>query len=295
MTITRWREAVRMTSPVFFGYIAIGIPFGLMCVKAGYPVWMSPVMSIIMYAGAGQYVAMGLFASGASMASVAITQLLVNCRHIVYGLSLIDRFKSAGRRRLYMIFALTDETYSLLTSCRDRDQMRGEKPGEFCCAVALLDHIYWILGGVIGAVAGTVIPFSLEGVDFALTALFAVLLIEQIKKAILAPGTSDGEGAQSQSASGDTRPPANMSANGGERRRTRKMGILPPVIGVCTTTAAIVSSRVGILSSSNILIAAMVLGLVLLIALCRKTPVKEQQRTGENGQVEAGIIQGEGV
>lgn len=229
-----------MTSPVFFGYIAIGIPFGLMCVKASYPVWMSPVMSVFMYAGAGQYVAMGLFASGARLASIAITELLVNSRHIVYGLSLIDRFKKAGKRRLYLIFALTDETYSLLTSCRDRDYMKGEKPGEFCGAVALLDHLYWITGGVIGAVAGTLIPFSLEGVDFALTALFAVLLIEQLKKAL-------------------------------ETAVSRRQAFLPPSIGVCAAAAAIAASRVGLLSSSNILIAAMAAGLLLLMALCGST------------------------
>lgn len=238
MTLTRWREAAKMTSPVFFGYIAIGIPFGLMCVKAGYPVWMSPVMSIIMYAGAGQYVAMGLFASGASMASVAITQALVNSRHIVYGLSLINRFKKAGRWRPYLIFALTDETYSLLTSCRDRDRMPGEKPGEFCGIVALLDHIYWILGGVIGAAAGTLIPFSLEGVDFALTALFAVLLIEQIEKAL--------------------------------QLGTKKSAFLPPAVGLFTTAASIAASRLGVLSSGNILIAAMIAGIVLLISLCKE-------------------------
>lgn len=258
MTLQRWREAVKMTSPVFFGYIAIGIPFGLMCVKAGYPIWLAPFMSVVMYAGAGQYVAMGLFAQGASLTSVAITELLVNSRHIVYGLSLIDRFKKAGSWRPYLIFALTDETYSLLTSCRDRDCMRGEKRGEFCGAVALLDHLYWILGGIIGAAAGMLIPFSLEGVDFALTALFAVLLIEQVCPH-QAVAQQDKDAALEPSPVPSDNAPQPI-------HHTIRQRILPPAVGALSAIAAIIASRVGILSSGNVLIAAMAAGLLVLMS-----------------------------
>lgn len=172
-------QAFKVTVPVLFGYLAIGIPFGLMLVSAGYPWWLSPVMSLLMYAGAGQYLAVSLFAAGASLSVIAVTMLLLNIRHIVYGLSLITPFKEAGRWKPYLIFALTDETYALLTSC---PVPRGVRPGAFYGAIALLDHLYWIAGSLIGAVAGTLIPFSFEGVDFALTALFAVLLIDQVKK-----------------------------------------------------------------------------------------------------------------
>lgn len=172
-------QAFKVTVPVLFGYLAIGIPFGLVLVSAGYPWWLSPIMSILMYAGAGQYLAVSLFAAGASLSVVAVTMLLLNIRHIVYGLSLITPFKEAGPWKPYLIFALTDETYALLTSC---PVPRGVRPGEFYGAIALLDHLYWIAGSLIGAVAGTLIPFSFAGIDFALTALFAVLLIDQVKK-----------------------------------------------------------------------------------------------------------------
>ena len=172
-------QAFKITIPVFFGYLAIGIPFGLMLVSAGYPWWLAPIMSVLMYAGAGQYMAVALFSSGASMSVTAITMLLLNIRHIVYGLSLITPFKETGKWKPYLIFALTDETYALMTSCSVPD---GVNPGKFYGAIALMDHSYWILGSFIGAVAGTLIPFSFDGVDFALTALFAVLLIDQIKK-----------------------------------------------------------------------------------------------------------------
>lgn len=172
-------QAFKVTVPVLFGYLAIGIPFGLMLVSAGYPWWLAPIMSILMYAGAGQYMAVSLFATGASLSVTALTMLLLNIRHIVYGLSLITPFKDTGRWKPYLIFALTDETYALMTSC---PPPRGVKSSSFYGAIALLDHLYWITGSLIGALAGTLIPFSFEGVDFALTALFAVLLIDQVKK-----------------------------------------------------------------------------------------------------------------
>ena len=109
-------KSLRLTLPVFFGYIAIGIPFGLMITQAGYPWYLAPIMSIIMYAGAGQYAAVGLFASGASLPAIALTTLAVNIRHIVYGLSLSEKFAGTGTYKPYLIFALTDETYALLTS-----------------------------------------------------------------------------------------------------------------------------------------------------------------------------------
>ena len=172
-------QAFKVTIPVLFGYLAIGIPFGLMLVSAGYPWWLATVMSILMYAGAGQYMAVSLFAAGANLSVTAITMLLLNIRHIVYGLSLITPFKNTGRWKPYLIFALTDETYALMTSC---PLPKGVDSPSFYGAIALLDHLYWIIGSLIGALAGTLIPFSFEGVDFALTALFAVLLTDQVKK-----------------------------------------------------------------------------------------------------------------
>lgn len=173
------RQAFKVTVPVLFGYLAIGIPFGLMLVKAGYPWWLAPVMSILMYAGAGQYMAVGLFSAGAGLSTIMVTMLLVNIRHIVYGLSLIKAFKDTGKWKPYLVFALTDETYALMTGCA---VPRNVTSASFYGAIAVLDQSYWIIGSVIGALAGTLIPFSFDGVDFALTALFTVLLVDQLKK-----------------------------------------------------------------------------------------------------------------
>ena len=104
------KQAFIDTIPVLTGYLALGFGFGIMLQAAGFPVWLAPVMSITMYAGAMQYVAVGLLSSGASLLTVGLTTFLVNARHLFYGISLLDKFKNTGKRTLYMIFALTDET-----------------------------------------------------------------------------------------------------------------------------------------------------------------------------------------
>lgn len=172
-------QAFKVTIPVLFGYLSIGIPFGLMLVNAGYPWWLAPLMSITMYAGAGQYMAVGLFSAGTPLTAILVTMLMVNIRHIVYGLSLIEPFKKVGKWKPYLIFALTDETYALLTGTA---VPKGLNPGKFYGAIAIFDHLYWIIGSIIGAIAGSLIKFNFDGIDFALTALFIVLLIEQLKK-----------------------------------------------------------------------------------------------------------------
>ncbi len=167
-----------MTVPVLFGYVAIGIPFGLILVKAGYPWYLAPIMSVLMYAGAGQYIAVGLFSAGVSLGGMLLTMLAVNIRHIVYGLSLIGKFRPVGRWKPYLVFSLTDETYALLTGVLPPSQV---PPGAFYGSIALLNQAYWIAGSLIGAIAGAWLPVSFAGVDFALTALFVVLLIDQVR------------------------------------------------------------------------------------------------------------------
>ena len=183
MTKTHFRIAFRLTTPVLFGYLALGMGFGLMISARRYPLFLTPFMSIFMYAGAGQYVAVGLFAAGTPLSMILITEALVNIRHIVYGLSLISKLKGTGAWKTYIVFALTDETYSILTAANVPD---GADSGAFYGTIALLDHAYWISGTVLGSLLGSALEsktaLPLGGVDFALTALFAVLLIDRIKQ-----------------------------------------------------------------------------------------------------------------
>jgi 4-azaleucine resistance transporter AzlC len=171
--------AVKYSIPVFLGYLVIGIAFGLLMTDAGYPLWLSVVMSAVMYAGAGQYIAVGLFAAGTSLWEAALVQLVVNARHIAYGFSMLNRFKNTGPFRYYLIFGMTDETFALLSSLPEGE---NTDRGKFMLFVTALDHCYWIAGTLIGAAAGSLFPFNTEGIGFALTALFVVLMIEQILK-----------------------------------------------------------------------------------------------------------------
>ena len=170
--------AFPVTVPVLMGYLAIGIAFGLMLQEIGYNFIWAFFMSLTIYAGSGQYLGVTLLATAAGLGTVALMTLLINFRHLVYGLSMLEKFRGMGWRKLYMIFSLTDETYALLSSAR---APVGVDPRSFYFAIALLDQSYWVLGSVIGGVAGALIPFSTEGVDFAMTALFVVIAVDQWK------------------------------------------------------------------------------------------------------------------
>jgi len=164
------------TVPVLMGYLSIGIVFGLMMSAIGYtPIW-SGVMSLTIYAGSGQYLGVTLLDTAAPLLDVAFLTFILNFRHLVYGLSLLEKFKGMGIRKLYMMFALTDETYALLSGMQPPE---GVDEKGFYFSIALLDHLYWIAGSVIGAVAGSLITINTEGIDFAMTALFIVIAVDQ--------------------------------------------------------------------------------------------------------------------
>ena len=171
------RQAFIDTIPVLTGYLALGFGFGIMLQASGFPVWLAPVMSISMYSGAMQYVAVGLLSSGASLLTVGLTTFLVNARHLFYGISLIDKFKSTGKRTPYLIFALTDETYSLL--CRDTPDIPVTDRKNYYFCICFFNHCYWIIGCTLGAVTGSLLTFNSQGIEFVLTALFITILIEQ--------------------------------------------------------------------------------------------------------------------
>ena len=169
--------ALKYSIPVLLGYFAIGIAFGLLMADAGYPWWLSLVMSAVMYAGAGQFIAVGLFAAGTSLWEAALVQLVLNARHVAYGFSMINQFSNTGIYKLYLIFGMTDETFALLSSMPEAG---NQDRGKFMFLVTIMNHCYWVTGSVTGAIIGALIPFSTQGIGFALTALFIVLLVEQI-------------------------------------------------------------------------------------------------------------------
>ena len=171
-----FRAAFPYTIPVLTGYLFIGIAFGVMFQEKGYHFLWAALMSILVYAGSGQYLAVNFFAPGVSFIDIMFMTFMVNVRHIFYGLSLLERFGRMGKKRLYMIFSLTDETYSLFFVTKVPKDVPEDL---FLFAIALLDQEYWVLGSVIGAAAGALIPFDAAGIDFAMTALFIVIFTEQ--------------------------------------------------------------------------------------------------------------------
>ena len=162
--------------PVMAGYVVLGIGFGILLKKAGYGVFWSFLMSFSIYAGSMQYVAISLLTSGASLISAALTTLMVNARHLFYGVSMIEKYKDAGKKKPYLVFALTDETYSLL--CGD-DYPEGEDPHWYAFFISVFNQFYWVAGCVIGSILGAMITFNTAGIDFAMTALFVTVFVEQ--------------------------------------------------------------------------------------------------------------------
>ncbi len=169
------KKAIVDTIPVMTGYLVLGIGFGIFSAKSGYGFPWVLAMSLFVYAGSMQFVLVSLLTGGASVLTTALTTLMVNARHLFYGISMIDRYKDAGPRKPYMIFALTDETYSLV--CRDIPE--GIDRNKYCFLVSLFDQIYWVSGTCLGALAGSLMTFNTTGIEFSMTALFVTVFVEQ--------------------------------------------------------------------------------------------------------------------
>ena len=169
-------RALQLTLPVMCGYLFLGTAFGAVIAQAGFgPVWALAVSTLV-YAGSLQFVMVPLMAAGTSLIAVALTALMVNARHLFYGLSYIERFSRMGRLRPYMVFSLTDETYSVFCG------MPGEESDGVMVRVALYDQIYWVAGSIAGALLASSLPVDLTGIDFSMTALFIVICVERARE-----------------------------------------------------------------------------------------------------------------
>ena len=165
-----FKRAFKDSLPVLTGYLVLGIGYGILMNAKGYNALCFLAAGLIIYSGTMQFVAIDLFA-GASFAATALTSLMVSARHLFYGISMVNRYKKIhGLKKFYMIYALTDETYSLV--CESGDE-------NYCFWVSLLDQSYWVIGGFLGGLLGQIIPFNSKGIDFALTALFITICVEQ--------------------------------------------------------------------------------------------------------------------
>ena len=172
------KAAFKISIPVMMGYGVLGFAFGLLLVSFDYPWYFAPIMSIFIYAGALQFVAINFFNIKAGLIDIAIASWFVNLRQSFYGLSLLKRFKKSGKLKAYLIFGLTDETYALLTTIKDDENLKKHWYYFFLTA---FNQSYWFIGSTLGAIIGSSIEFNTAGLEFSLTALFVVLCIEQYK------------------------------------------------------------------------------------------------------------------
>lgn len=174
--ISTIRHAFYKSIPVMAGYIVLGTGFGILMNNAGYGVLWTAAMSAFIYAGSMQYVGVGLLTGGASVLTTIITTVMVNARHLFYSISMVEPYKNVGKYKPYMIFALTDETYSLLC---DGQVPEGTDPNLYRFLVSLFNHSYWVTGSILGSLLGAVLPFPTTGIEFSMTALFIASFTEQ--------------------------------------------------------------------------------------------------------------------
>ncbi len=169
------KRAFVTTIPVLVGYVFVGIAFGLLLFNTGYNFVWALAISTFVYAGSGQFMLVSLLGSNAPLITVFLMTFAINCRHIFYGISFIEKFEWLKPFKNYMIFSLTDETYSLL--CLEK--WEEETPKRYYVFIALFNQLYWVIGTLIGSLIGEMITFNSKGIDFAMTALFVVIFIEQ--------------------------------------------------------------------------------------------------------------------
>ena len=170
------KQAFITSIPVMAGYVVLGTGFGILLRGAGYGVLWAFAMSLLIYAGSMQYVGVSLLAGGAGVITAILTTIMVNARHLFYSISMLGRYRDAGRYKPYMIFALTDETYSLLC---DGHAPAGADPNLYRFLVSAFDQCYWVIGSVLGSILGAALPFSTAGIEFSMTALFVASFTQQ--------------------------------------------------------------------------------------------------------------------
>lgn len=172
------KAAFPHTIPVLTGFLVLGMAYGVLMQTKGYNVGWSVLMSALAFCGSMQFVAITLLTVAFNPIQAFLLSLMVNARHLFYGISMLNKYKGAGKIRPFLIFWLCDETFSIVSSI---DPPEGVKKNYFYGAISFMDYLYWIAGTFIGGVAGEYITFNTTGLDFVLTALFIVLFIEQLK------------------------------------------------------------------------------------------------------------------
>lgn len=178
---TALQAAFPKTIPVLAGYILLGSAFGILMSSKGYNIGWTVLMSIIVFAGSMQFVALTLLTTVFDPLAALFITLTVNVRHLFYGITMLEKFKESGRLKPYLIFGLTDETFSLICAT---DPPPGVNRNDYMFFITLLDHSYWVLGSALGGLVGSLFIINTQGLDFVLTALFVVIFIGQWREQV---------------------------------------------------------------------------------------------------------------
>lgn len=173
------RAAFPYTIPILAGFLFLGMAYGIYMNISGFS-WIYPtLMSMTIFAGSMEFVAANLLLGAFDPLGALLLTLMVNARHLFYGLAMLDRFKNTGLKKVYLIFGMCDESFSI--NCTT-DAPAGVDQGWFMFFVTLLNQIYWVTGSTLGGVFGALIQFDLEGLEFVMTALLLVIFLEQWMK-----------------------------------------------------------------------------------------------------------------
>ena len=169
------KESFKDSLPIMAGYLVLGSGFGMMCTTYDYSIFVAISMSLFIYAGSMQYVALSLLSSGASLLSAFIMTVVVNVRHLFYGISMFNKYHDLKKHKFYIIFSLTDETFSIVSSKKDKD-------GDYYFYLSLFNQLYWLIGTILGFLIGDRLPFSTSGIEFSMTALFICVVVDNLEK-----------------------------------------------------------------------------------------------------------------
>ena len=175
--LTAIKAAFPHTIPVMAGYLFLGASYGILMATRGFSFIYPLCTSLFVFAGSMEFALSGLLVGAFAPLEAFLLALMINARHIFYGISMLDKYRGLGLKRGYLIFALTDETFSVNYSVTPPE---GVAKGDFYFFISLLNHSYWVLGAALGGIFGNLIPMNVSGFDFAMTALFVVILLEQI-------------------------------------------------------------------------------------------------------------------
>lgn len=173
------QKVLNVTFPVFLGYFVMGIAYGMLMNEAGYPWYLAAFASIVVYAGSLQFALVALLSvQNIDFINLVLMTVIINCRMLFYALPLVSDLKKMGWKKWYILFALSDETFSIALNTP-----KEERTDTYLASIALANQVYWTVGSVVGVLLGSVIPFDTTGIEFSMTALFIVIVIEQWKKA----------------------------------------------------------------------------------------------------------------